>query len=907
MLTHQKVVKTIQKERATVLLLYLDRWLNQLAIDNCTKSTLIRHMANHTDTVTPQQKSSILNSYNDDAGSPRSARSVRMFTEAFDRVFNSPSLGDHAVPLREVLLLDGPVDTIVDSKKWMKETPSQAKVTDEHMTVETFLETYAALGCLICTGSSCEHGDYGYDNERKRFSIEVIGGLSPMLRQKNMRRASEHGNGGLILRKPEKPCGEDCFLNKRPGTRARGWSETETMILKSHLMTLSNTNIPVQCTAALTTGRPCWDVNRQLEKIEFSPTINPISSPTSKVKSLHWYDRWKKMLLNDWQEQTNTHEHQRKDHFDPCSHDGPCTLKNCSCVQNKLMCERFCLCTAECCAYKFTGCACHSQGKTCVSKQKDRPCICIQLNRECDPVLCGSCGAFERANPLYADSDALHATGCQNCAMQRGKSKSVVLGKSKVAGYGLYTTEDIAQDDFVIEYVGELISHDEGVRREARRGDVFDESSNTSYLFTLLEQEGTWVDAAIYGNLSRYINHQDSNCNVTPRILYVNGEYRIKFSSLRDIKAGEELFFNYGENFPNLTKKLLEEGEVKEKAKRGRKKVIKDPPDELEPGQERVKKKPGRKPGKPGRPGRKPGRKPGRPKGSKTKPKVPVPVEPEPEVEATIEDFDEDLFPEAEASTSRKRKRGHAIQDSEEEEYRPDMGESQDEIISINAEAPGSRGKPRGRKRLGPGKARKTAWPSQPSKPTDQEVDSGLEVVAPKRRGRKARKVEQHPQPDQEVIHGEMVVDDRTGHAGANNNILGHTEAMFAPNSDHDVHAKVHEKANEDNNGDDRKSAVEVTPSRGNNRRQPREILESSPLSTPMSEPEYLISEYDTQSTSHNDRTNVDMGNEEYTGESWVDSHGARHRGHESDDDDDDDEVVTPRRRHRRKPARYID
>lgn len=50
-------------------------------------------------------------------------------------------------------------------------------------------------------------------------------------------------------------------------------------------------------------------------------------------------------------------------------------------------------------------------------------------------------------------------------------------------GYGLFTAEDIAQDDFVIEYVGELITHDEGVRREARRGDVFDEESNISYVF----------------------------------------------------------------------------------------------------------------------------------------------------------------------------------------------------------------------------------------------------------------------------------------------------------------------------------------------------------------------------------------------------------------------------------------
>lgn len=114
---HEKVVKTIQKERATTLLEYLDFWLARLGIEHCTKAALIRHVATQSDAVTPQQKSSILNSYNDESSSPRSARIVRTFGEAFDRVFDSRELGDHAVPLRDVLLLDKSVDTIVDPKK----------------------------------------------------------------------------------------------------------------------------------------------------------------------------------------------------------------------------------------------------------------------------------------------------------------------------------------------------------------------------------------------------------------------------------------------------------------------------------------------------------------------------------------------------------------------------------------------------------------------------------------------------------------------------------------------------------------------------------------------------------------------------------------------------------------------
>lgn len=570
----EKVRKTCQKERATRLLLYLDYWIGKLSMDGCSKDTLIRYMAHQSDALTPQQASSLRNSYGE-VDSPQSAKGVRMFMDAFDKVFDDvEAWSEGAVTLRDVLLLDKSVDAIVDSKKNLKDTPSQHKPVEDNTTVVNTVETYSFLGCLICFSHSCEHGEYGIDNERKRFSIETTGGLKPLIRRKAAQVSAERSeDDGQPARQP---CGDECFLSNRSNMRAKGWSEKEIKNLRTAAALFRGLNTTVQCTAAVYTGRPCWDVNRQLEKLGMnliSPTGYDSTSKSVKIKSVPWYDRHKKMLNGDWQDHTITHEHHKKDHFDPCHHDGPCTKENCECLKNGLMCERFCSCTAETCAVKFTGCACHSQGRTCLPRQKgERPCICVQLNRECDPALCGTCGATEHANPRNVDDDELFTHGCQNCALQRGKSKSVIHGKSTIegCGYGLFAAESISQDDFVIEYVGELISQDEGVRREARRGDVFDEDHNSSYLFTLLEQEGIWVDAEIYGNLSRYINHQDDfgkaqGCNIIPKILFVGGEYRIKFSALRDINAGEELFFNYGDNFPNLTKKLLDEQKAEEK------------------------------------------------------------------------------------------------------------------------------------------------------------------------------------------------------------------------------------------------------------------------------------------------------------------------------------------------------
>ncbi|KAF9769626.1 hypothetical protein IL306_012941 [Fusarium sp. DS 682] len=80
--------------------------------------------------------------------------------------------------------------------------------------------------------------------------------------------------------------------------------------------------------------------------------------------------------------------------------------------------------------------------------------------------------------------------------------------------------------------------------------------------------------------------------NITPQILYVNGEYRFKFTAIHDIKTGEELFFNYGENFPNLTKKLLDHkvGEIFDEAKERTRR-----PNHADPGQEVARKAPDEK------------------------------------------------------------------------------------------------------------------------------------------------------------------------------------------------------------------------------------------------------------------------------------------------------------------------
>ena len=105
----------------------------------------------------------------------------------------------------------------------------------------------------------------------------------------------------------------------------------------------------------------------------------------------------------------------------------------------------------------------------------------------------------------------------------------VRVGKSRIAGQGLFTLQPIKKDTRIIRYIGERISKAESAKRIAE-GNV--------YIFTFSGQYD--IDGKVLSNTARYINHScDPNCitELTQRSIWV--------LALRDIQAGEELTFNY--------------------------------------------------------------------------------------------------------------------------------------------------------------------------------------------------------------------------------------------------------------------------------------------------------------------------------------------------------------------------
>jgi SET domain-containing protein len=106
-------------------------------------------------------------------------------------------------------------------------------------------------------------------------------------------------------------------------------------------------------------------------------------------------------------------------------------------------------------------------------------------------------------------------------------------GRSRIAGWGVFATRTIPKNTRIIDYAGQKITNRESVRREERylkRGRV--------WCFKLNQRHAR--DAAVGGNLARYINHAcRPNCYTQ-----IIGD-RIWIRAARNIRKGEELTYDY--------------------------------------------------------------------------------------------------------------------------------------------------------------------------------------------------------------------------------------------------------------------------------------------------------------------------------------------------------------------------
>ena len=116
--------------------------------------------------------------------------------------------------------------------------------------------------------------------------------------------------------------------------------------------------------------------------------------------------------------------------------------------------------------------------------------------------------------------------------------------KSSVHGSGIFATKNIKKNTKIIEYIGEKILKSEGNKRSEKRLKKYLNSSITGsvYIFELNKRYD--IDGSPYYNKARYINH---SCNPNCEVEIIDN--RIWISSIKNIKKGEELSYDYGYEF----------------------------------------------------------------------------------------------------------------------------------------------------------------------------------------------------------------------------------------------------------------------------------------------------------------------------------------------------------------------
>lgn len=110
-------------------------------------------------------------------------------------------------------------------------------------------------------------------------------------------------------------------------------------------------------------------------------------------------------------------------------------------------------------------------------------------------------------------------------------------------GLGLFADAVIKKDSFIIEYIGEVITEEE---LEQRKAEYKKEGLGHSYFKQL--RAGVYIDPTKKGNRARYMNHSDTP-NCMGELWDVDGEECIGIFAKADIKAGEELTWDYGDDF----------------------------------------------------------------------------------------------------------------------------------------------------------------------------------------------------------------------------------------------------------------------------------------------------------------------------------------------------------------------
>ena len=121
-------------------------------------------------------------------------------------------------------------------------------------------------------------------------------------------------------------------------------------------------------------------------------------------------------------------------------------------------------------------------------------------------------------------------------------TRRIVARRSPIHGNGVFAVAPIKKGEEIIEYKGTLMTHDEA-------DDMYGDGGETGHTFLFTLNDDYIIDANRKGNIARWINH---SCNPNCEAFVQENEKgnsrkdRVIIEAKRNIKAGEELTYDYG-------------------------------------------------------------------------------------------------------------------------------------------------------------------------------------------------------------------------------------------------------------------------------------------------------------------------------------------------------------------------
>jgi SET domain-containing protein len=121
-----------------------------------------------------------------------------------------------------------------------------------------------------------------------------------------------------------------------------------------------------------------------------------------------------------------------------------------------------------------------------------------------------------------AKTEALPTHQFKNVKVKRGLS-----------GLGLFAGENIKKGEIIIEYIGDILTKEEA-----------DKINTNQYLFEV--SRNRTIDGRSRGNIARYANH---SCEGSENAESDVKKGRVFIKAIKNIKEGEEITYDYGEEF----------------------------------------------------------------------------------------------------------------------------------------------------------------------------------------------------------------------------------------------------------------------------------------------------------------------------------------------------------------------